>query len=116
MKNKCEHNHNTVWIFVLFDLPVGTKQQIRAMHYFRRRLLRNGFVKLQNSIYIRHCCTHAHANMYEGKVTSGIPKNGKVSVLRIRDKQFGRMRNFWGGIERTEEILPQKTSKQLLIF
>ncbi|MEM7361450.1 MAG: CRISPR-associated endonuclease Cas2 [Bacteroidota bacterium] len=89
---------------------------MRAMNYFRRRLLRNGFVKFQYSIYIRHCCTYAHANMYEAEVTSSIPKNGKVSVLRIRDKQFGRMRNFWGGMEKTEEYFPKKHANSYFFF
>lgn len=116
MEDKFKDNRNSVWIFVFFDLPVGNNKQRSSSNLFRRRLLQNGFVMLQYSIYIRHCCTHAHANMYEGKITSRIPENGRVSVLRIRDKQFGRMRNFWKGMEEKEEMSVKKMSNQLVLF
>ena len=44
-----------MWIFVMFDLPVGTKAEMRAATKFREYLLDEGFEKSQFSVYARFC-------------------------------------------------------------
>ncbi|PTF93852.1 CRISPR-associated endonuclease Cas2, partial [Staphylococcus chromogenes] len=40
-------------VLLMFDLPVETKQQRRIYSKFRKRLLENGFLMMQYSIYIK---------------------------------------------------------------
>ena len=44
-----------MWIFVMFDLPVGTKKQSREATQFREFLLDQGFEMSQFSVYARFC-------------------------------------------------------------
>ena len=69
---------------------------------------------MQYSIYIRHCHNHAHADIYERRITRYIPPQGHVSIFRIRDSQFENTRHFWGGHEKKEE--KKDSGKQLFIF
>lgn len=95
-----------MWLFVFFDLPTQTEERKKRATRFRKNLLKNGFTRFQYSIYIRHCGSHAHANVFERRVRVIVPKEGHVSILRIKDNQFGKIRNFWGGKEK-QELLPQ---------
>ena len=42
-------------VIVMFDLPTETKSQRRTYARFRKRLLEDGFVMMQYSVYTRHC-------------------------------------------------------------
>jgi CRISPR-associated endonuclease Cas2 len=44
-----------MWLFVFFDLPVGTKAERRAATRFRNFLKDDGFLMLQWSVYARVC-------------------------------------------------------------
>ena len=89
-----------MWLLVFFDLPTQTDKQKKHATRFRKNLLQQGFTRFQYSIYIRHCGSHAHANVFERRVRIAVPKEGHVSILRITDSQFSNIRNFWGGKEK----------------
>ncbi len=46
-----------MWVVVMFDLPVDTKKARREYTRFRKKLLRDGFMMLQYSVYARHCAS-----------------------------------------------------------
>ena len=46
-----------MWVIVMFDLPVDTKKAKRQYAQFRKSLLKDGFVKMQFSVYRRHCAS-----------------------------------------------------------
>ncbi len=50
----------------------------------------------QYSVYIRHAPSSEAADAHERRVQQFLPPEGKVSILRVTDKQFGKMKNFWG--------------------
>jgi len=85
-----------MWVIVMFDLPTETPTARKHYAQFRARLLRNGFTMMQYSVYIRHCASEENAKVHIGRVECGIPPDGEVRVLLITDKQFERMRIFWG--------------------
>ena len=45
----------TVWVIVLFDLPVDTKAARKEANDFRIRIKKDGFTMMQLSVYMRHC-------------------------------------------------------------
>jgi CRISPR-associated protein Cas2 len=85
-----------MWLFVMFDLPVGTKKERKDASGFRNKLLKDGFSMMQFSIYIRHCPSMESADVHLRRIKSLLPPRGQVSVLRVTDKQFGMIENFWG--------------------
>lgn len=95
-----------MWVVVLFDLPVDTKAARRNYARFRKYLLKDGFLMLQYSVYGRHCPSEENAGVHIRRVERNIPPDGQVRILTITDKQFERMRIFWGKKLSTPESPP----------
>lgn len=100
------NQYRAMWIYVFFDLPTDTKQDVRAANIFRRTLLNDGFTMFQFSIYIRHCSSRENAKVHERRVKLNLPEKGKVGVLTITDKQFGMMKIF-NGLKKIPEPQPK---------
>ncbi len=101
-----------MWLFVFFDLPTETKKDRRNASQFRKKLLKDGFTMMQFSVYIRHCASYESADVHEKRVDGFLPPKGKVSVMRITDKQYGNIMNYWG----TSPEGPEPPPTQLELF
>lgn len=104
--------YRIMWLFVFFDLPTETKTDRRNAQQFRKNLMKDGFTMMQFSVYVRHCASSESADVHEKRVNKLLPPLGKVSLLRITDKQYGNISNFWGAIEAPRAPQP----KQLELF
>ncbi|WP_457610220.1 CRISPR-associated endonuclease Cas2 [Lutibacter sp.] len=100
--------YRIMWLFVFFDLPTETKKDRRNAQQFRKNLLKDGFTMMQFSVYNRHCASSESADVHEKRIHMLLPPLGKVSILRITDKQFGNILNFWGKFEVPKEPQPQQ--------
>lgn len=80
----------------VFDLPVITQKERKVATSFRKNLMKDGFVMMQYSVYIRHCASYESQSVHIKRVKSFIPETGMVSVLSVTDKQYGNIKNFWG--------------------
>lgn len=89
-----------VWMVVMFDLPVLTKRQRKRAARFRPDLLDLGFEMAQYSVYMKFCGQRDAAEALTRRVEKCVPSQGRVSVLTVTDKQYGRMRVFAGGAAR----------------
>jgi len=90
------NQYRIMWLYVFFDLPTETKQDVKAANQFRKMLLKDGFIMFQFSIYLRHCSSRENAKVHEKRVKQALPKKGKVGILTVTDKQFGMMEIFHG--------------------
>ena len=97
-----------MWVVTMFDLPVDTKAAKRAYTQFRKVLLKDGFTKMQYSVYIRHCASEENANVHVDRVERSVPDDGEVRIILITDKQFERMHIFWGKRRKQPEPAPQQ--------
>ena len=95
-----------MWVLVMFDLPTDTKKARKEYALFRKMLLRNGFTQMQYSVYARPCPSQENAEVHVGRIERSLPPDGEVRVLVITDKQFERMKIFWGKMRRTPEEAP----------
>jgi CRISPR-associated protein Cas2 len=101
-----------MWLVAMFDLPVDTKQARRSYAQFRKMLLKDGFAMMQFSVYARHCASEENAHVHIRRVELAVPDEGEVRLLTITDKQFERMRVFWGKLRKP----PEQPPKQLELF
>lgn len=101
-----------MWVVVLFDLPVDTRAARREYRIFRNKLLKNGFQMLQYSVYGRHCASEESARTHIGRVERNVPPDGEVRVLTVTEKQFERMRIFWG----KRRVPPEQPLRMLELF
>lgn len=104
--------YHIMWLFVLFDLPVQTKLQRKHAARFRKGLEQDGFAMMQYSVYIRHCPSKESMDVHIKRVRALIPVAGMVSILKVTDKQYSEILNYWGKVEKSS---PQ-TPKQLEFF
>ena len=88
--------YRCMWLVVMFDLPVDTKEARREAAGFRNFLLEDGFRMLQYSVYGRCCPSHENMEVHLSRVEGCLPPDGQVRVLPVTDKQFERMRVFFG--------------------
>jgi CRISPR-associated protein Cas2 len=93
-----------VWLFVFFDLPVGTKTERRDASRFRNFLKDDGFMMLQYSVYARVCRAEDGAMKHVARVTRNLPGKGSVRSLQVTDRQYGRMRLMLGQATKTESL------------
>ncbi|MDP2088148.1 MAG: CRISPR-associated endonuclease Cas2 [Flavobacteriaceae bacterium] len=98
--------YRIMWLFVFFDLPTNTKKERKNASLFRKNLLKDGYGMMQFSVYMRHCASSESADVHERRIKKILPPLGKVSVLRITDKQFGSIMNFWGKMMVENEPTP----------
>ena len=95
-----------MWIIVLFDLPSDTPQSRRQYTRFRQSLLNNSFSMMQYSVYMRHCASDENAAVHISKVKASLPPDGEVRIVKITDKQFGRIQVYYGKKRRPTEKAP----------
>ncbi len=100
--------YRCMWLVAMFDLPVDTKEARRAYAQFRKSLLKDGFTQMQYSVYIRHCASEENADVHAQRVQAALPGDGEVRLLAITDKQFERMRVFWGKTRTRTEQPPRQ--------
>jgi CRISPR-associated protein Cas2 len=99
-----------MWIMAMFDLPTDTKAARKAYHDFRETLLDDGFTMMQFSVYTRHCASEENADVHEARVRASLPEDGEVRLITITDKQFERMKVFYGRTRVATEKAPQQIS------
>ena len=86
----------SLWVIAMFDLPVDTPASRKAYARFRKNLLDDGFTMMQFSVYSRHCASIENAAVHVARMGDQLPPAGEVRFLTITDRQFSRIRVFWG--------------------
>lgn len=106
MTQKRLNAYHIMWLFVFFDLPVTTKKERKLATDFRKNLLKDGFVMMQYSVYIRHCASHESLEVHKRRVKIIMPSIGKVSMLAVTDKQYGKIDTIFGKSAKKEIKAP----------
>ena len=78
-------------VLVLFDLPVTTPKGRREYTQFRKFLIKDGFVMMQESVYCKLAQNQLAANALIDHVKRNKPSQGLVQVLTITEKQFSNI-------------------------
>jgi CRISPR-associated protein Cas2 len=111
-KSQSLSGYRIVWLFVLFDLPVGTKKERKAATKFRHSLLDLGFEMSQYSVYLKFTAGKEQAEAVSRQVEAAMPTSGKVHMVQITDKQYENIRTYRG---RKRERSPENPD-QLALF
>jgi len=109
---KALSGYRGMWLFVMFDLPMKTKQDRRYYAQFRTELIKSGFLQLQLSIYAHYFCREEASQAKSRRIRGFLPPDGQVRLLAVTDHQFGKMQVFFGKTKTHAE----KPPGQLLLF
>ncbi|MFA6866986.1 MAG: CRISPR-associated endonuclease Cas2 [Clostridia bacterium] len=75
-------------ILVFFDLPTITLEDKRSYRDFRKFLIKNGFIMMQESVYGKLALNNTVAISIKNKVRVTKPNKGLVQMLTVTEKQY----------------------------
>ena len=75
-------------MIVFFDLPTKTAADLKEYRKFRKVLITNGFVMMQESVYTKLALNGTVAELIRKKVRKNKPPEGLIEMLIITEKQF----------------------------
>lgn len=95
-KKKGANSWRIMWVIAVYDCPMTTAEARRDYTDFRRRLLKENFMQLQNSLYVRHFPTMATAEATIIRLKNFIPDDAQVAFFLVTDKQYGMTYEYFG--------------------
>lgn len=78
-------------ILVFFDLPTETGEDRRNYRKFRKALVKNGFIMLQESVYCKMISSPSVEQSVRNLIRKNKPERGLVQFLTVTEKQFSKM-------------------------
>lgn len=83
-------------IIVFFDLPTETVSDRREYRKFRKMLIKNGFIMMQESVYCRMVLNGTALKSVTETIRKNKPSGGIVQLLPVTEKQFASMTYITG--------------------
>lgn len=81
---------------VFFDLPNIYANDKRNYLKFRKYLLNEGFIMMQESVYSKIVLNSQQSNALVERLRKNAPKKGFIQVLTITEKQYSQIENIIG--------------------
>ncbi len=86
-------------LIVFFDLPTITKKDMAEYRRFRKFLLCNGFIMMQESVYSRLVLNNNSSKLLRNQLLKNIPPSGLVELLEVTEKQFASIEYYVGSAQ-----------------
>jgi len=86
-------------VIVMFDLPTETSMDRRHYRWFRKYLIDDGFVMMQESIYTKICINMHAVRRVELNIKKNKPPKGLIQVMAVTERQFAGMQLIVGELE-----------------
>lgn len=99
-------------VFVMFDLPTDTSVHRKAYRDFRKFLLVNGFIMLQESVYVKLVLNTTSVKLLEKQLREHKPVEGNICLLTVTEKQYSKMEILTG--EAQSEVLD--TTERVIVL
>lgn len=80
-------------------MPVITEENKREYRKFRKFLLKNGFLMLQESVYCKLALNSTAVRTIVANVHKNKPEEGLVQLLTVTEKQYAKMDIIIGDIK-----------------
>ena len=78
-------------LMIMFDLPMDTAIERKEYQQFRKKLINEGFLMIQYSVYERVCVSRRTATFLENRIRKFLPNKGIVQSLMVTEKQYNDM-------------------------
>ena len=79
-------------VIVMFDLPTDTSMDRRHYRWFRKFLIDEGFIMMQESVYTKICLNMHAVNKVELNIQKNRAPKGIIQVMNVTEKQFASMK------------------------
>ena len=98
-------------MILFFDLPSVTKKEIREYTKFVKLLKKEGFIRMQESVFSKLALNQSAVNSVMIELKKKLPPEGVISVLTITEKQFSSIEHILGGFETDVIVSESKVIK-----
>ncbi len=79
-------------MFVIFDLPTTTKEDLRIYNRFRKNIINEGFIMVQFSVYSRFCRNDSEYLKFVRRIKTIAPeKHGNIRIFGMTERQYEKM-------------------------
>lgn len=96
-------------VMIFFDLPTTTDADRKNYRQFRKSLIEEGFLMIQESVYVRIASTRESAEMLENRIAKLVPPHGIIQSLIVTEKQYTQIRFLSGKIKDDVRNFDSKT-------
>lgn len=100
-------------LIVFFDLPVQTAKQRKDYRQFRKFLLKDGYLQLQESVYAKLVVNDGAAGAAVARLRKSRPPAGLVQVMKVSEAAYATMEYITGNRKPYDEV---DTMEELLIL
>lgn len=98
-------NYKIMRVLCMFDLPMETDTEKREYRVFRKNLIKEGFIMMQYSVYVRVCPSREYAKRLENRIKKFTPPEGNVRLLCVTEKQYMDMKLLVGSRSTAETAI-----------
>lgn len=81
---------------VFFDLPNIYSQDKRNYNIFRKYLIKEGFIMMQESVYSKITLNSQQSQALVERIKRKAPKKGIIQLLTITEKQYSQIQYIIG--------------------
>lgn len=110
---KPEVRNRFMRLVVFFDLPAETAAQRKNYREFRKFLIKDGYIMMQESVYSKLVMNDGLAGNAIDRLRKNRPSSGLVQVLKVTESQYASMEYITGQRESFEEV---DSTDELLII
>lgn len=82
---------------VFFDLPNVYLDDRKNYNKFRKYLLNEGFIMMQESVYSKLVLNSNQSELLVNRLRKNAPKKGLVQILTITEQQYSKIMYITGG-------------------
>lgn len=83
-------------LIVFFDLPSVTNADKRRYRKFRKYLIDNGYLMMQESVYCKLLTNYGACELEVKNLQKNKPSDGLVQCLQITEKQYASIKCITG--------------------
>lgn len=98
-------------MILFFDLPSTTKKDVREYTRFVKYIQKNGFVRMQESVFTKLALNQSIVNSIMIDINKHLPPEGVISVLTITENQFMSIEHLIGEISTDVVVTEEKVVK-----
>ena len=99
-------------VMIFFDLPTETAKDRKIYSKFRKFLINEGFIMMQESVYCKMVLNQTAVTNMVNNIRKNKPEKGLVQILTITEKQFSKIEFVTGEYE--SDVL--QSDERLVIF
>lgn len=99
-------------MIVFFDLPTTSAHDRKVYVDFRKRLIKEGFVMMQQSVYTKLVLNPSAMQLAKERISRIVPTDGLVQMLAITENQFAAI-DYMAGEPGDEAI--QSTERMVIL-